>query len=77
MSFSLIPYNDNSPVITLQNNSIMCSEQSSCSNGVQVFPSLGITDADEECQENMLEFANITLYAVGGENETISVRYHH
>lgn len=72
VSFNLIPHNDNEPVVMPQYSNRNFTEESA---GVMVFATVSITDADEECENNTLQFAHITLYgADDGEDESISVR---
>ena len=73
VSFNLIPYNDKWPVVMPQYSDRNFTEESA---GVMVFATVSITDADEECENNTLQFAHITLYdADDGEDESISVRH--
>lgn len=72
VSLNLIPDNDNPPMITPQYSNINFTEGSTLH--VAVFPTLNITDADEECRDNTLQIAEITLYPVDRGDESISVR---
>lgn len=74
VSFYLIPVNDNPPVTTPQYNNVYFTEGSNI-NGISVFPTLNIIDADEECSNSTLQFVEVILYAVDRGDESISVRY--
>ena len=73
MTFYLIPVNDNPPLIIPQNSNVYFIEGSNL--GVKVFPDLNITDADEECRDNMLQYAHVTLNVLYTGAESISVRH--
>ena len=71
--FYLNPINNKAPELILQNIDVIFTEGSSL--GVVVFPSLTIIDDDEQCTDNMLQFAHVTLHVPYTEDEYISVRY--
>lgn len=73
MSFSLIPFNDKSPVVTIQYSSVSFTEGSTL--GTTLFPNHNITDEDEVCGDNTLRSVEVTLYQVDKGNESISVRH--